>query len=119
MKVIYICYNCKYNTNFKGDMNKHLNNLKGCSNFSSEYNSISKEKIEDIKIKSLIPYYSDEYGNIYEKDVADDLKKKNLICQVCQKTFSTKYKLNRHKSKNCHILDDLNIKEKDKKNNDI
>ncbi len=101
MKVIYICYSCQYHTNFKGDMKKHVNNLKGCSPTNGSVSETTSK--EEIQTKSLTPFYCDEYGMIIDKNKADDLKKKNLECNRCQKKFSTKYKLNRHVSTSCHI----------------
>jgi len=78
---IYDCYRCGFHSNRKSTMKNHLNKIKKC-----------KRIIDSFK-------YSDE--ECYELSLINKNKHttERIPCELCKKTFSTKYNLDKH---NCN-----------------
>ena len=89
----YECKKCKYHTKLKSDMKRHLNKVIKCYN-EDELNIISLNLINDNKKMN-----------------------KNLICNLCSKSFSRIDSLNRHKKSYCKNIHNKNIISDDNLNN--
>ena len=79
----YECKRCKYKTNTKTSMKRHLNRLKKCSKDLESYN-YSDDEIMKLSLNIVIPEI-----------------KNNLECIYCNKVFTRSDNLNRHKEKYC------------------
>jgi hypothetical protein len=83
----YICICCDFKTKIKTHYNRHLKTKK------------HQKKVESGAIeKSIILEPQIYHNSIEENDVEDE-----IVCEYCDKSFSSLSHLSRHKKKNCKI----------------
>jgi len=95
------CSRCGYNTDKLSNLKRHLTNKTICN---TVYSNISREEILnnlDLYIKTI------KTEKIIKNNIKEKNKQKKIMCEYCNKSFSSRFSKSRHK-KNC--------KEKDIKN---
>lgn len=86
------CIKCKYRTELKVNMRKHLNKIKKCK-----------------KTFETIPYTDEQINDLSLTRVGSREQKDNepFICKFCNTTYSNSYTLKRHLSKFCKEKEEL------------
>jgi hypothetical protein len=129
--VNYKCIRCGYNTNDKSKMKSHFNRKKLCKSLLNNIDlNLYKEDILNGKIISLKKYEKMAENNGKLQKMAENNGKlqkmaenngklqkmaeiyinnnDNLVCQNCNKEFTTKAKLELHLKKKCKMLVSFN-----------
>ena len=83
----YICICCDFKTKIKTHYNRHLKTKK------------HQKKVESGAIEKSIILEPQIYHNSIEENDAED----EIVCEYCDKSFSSLSHLSRHKKKNCKI----------------
>jgi len=90
--VNYTCDVCSKQFNRKSNYDYHIEKKKNpCRKNIPKYSKIFK----------IIPNYSKNTNIDLDNDVDIDIKNNNIICEYCNKNFSTKFNLNKHLKHNC------------------
>ena len=113
MNIVYKCNTCEFFTNLKYNYNRHLKTKKHLKKIENKKNNaVEEKKVEKDSYKVHI--FNTKGVNFS----GEKTKRSNLICDFCDKKFSTIYSLKRHTKKYCENFNTKNL-EKNEENEEI